>query len=94
MLHVQVKEPRLQARAEHSATAFTHTPALTEVVLFGGYPEWPEDVKVVADLPLIAKTTVLKFGESPSAHVSSIARKMGEIRREGTKHCHLRKEMV
>ena len=68
VLHVQVKEPRLQARADHSATAFTHTPVLTEVVLFGGYAEWPEDSKTYADLPPTANTTVLRFGESPSQY--------------------------
>ena len=65
-VHVQVKEPRLQARAAHSATAFTHTPVLTEVVLFGGFSEWPKDYKTEADLPQTANTTVLGFGESPS----------------------------
>ena len=60
---VQVKEPRLQARSDHSATAFCLSPGLTEVTLFGGCHQWPKNRKVDADLPKIAKTTVLRFGE-------------------------------
>ena len=65
-VHVQVKEPRLQARCSHSASAFTLNPGLTEVILFGGYPEWPKNSKSYADFPQIANTTVLRFGESTS----------------------------
>ena len=53
--HVQVKDPSLQARLGHSATAFSLTPTLTEVILFGGRN---------SESHLIADTTVLQFGKS------------------------------
>ena len=65
-IHVQVTVPALQGRYHHSSTAFNVSPGLTEVVLFGGCPEWPSDVRTAADLPLIANTTVLRFGEYTS----------------------------
>ena len=61
LLHVQVKVPSLQARCHHSAAAFSLSPGLTEVTVFGGIPEWP---RFIADIPQIANTTVLQFGES------------------------------
>ena len=70
MSHVQVKEPRLQARGGHSATAFAHTSALTEVVLFGGCPKVPKKYTNQPDIPQKANTTVLRFGEFPRVHVS------------------------
>ena len=71
MLHVQVKEPHLQARESHSATATTLGPGVTEVTLFGGIPEWTKS----GDLPQIANTTVLRFGESTScvSHTSPVS---------------------
>ena len=65
-LYFQIKVPSLKARFRHSATAIPHTPTLVEVVLFGGVPEWPKDVKTDADLPPIGNTVVLRFGESTS----------------------------
>ena len=64
--HVQVKVPSLQSRSHHSATAFNLSPGLTEVTLFGGYSEWPSNLKSAADLTTIANTTVLRFGEYTS----------------------------
>ena len=65
--NVQVeKVPGSQARCLHSAAAFNFCPGLMEVTLFGGCPEWPGNPKSAADLPQIAKTTVLRFGESTS----------------------------
>ena len=58
--------PSLKARYSHSATAIHHTPTLVEVVLFGGVPEVPKDVKTDADFPQIGNTVVLRFGESTS----------------------------
>ena len=52
VLHVQVRVPTLQSRRSHSATAFSLSPGLTEVILFGGW----------SGQSLIAKTTVLRFG--------------------------------
>ena len=63
---LQVKVPHLQTRCWHSATSFTLTSGLTEVVLFGGCTERPKDAKTDADFPRIADTTVLQFGESTS----------------------------
>ena len=67
---VQVKGPNLQTRYDHSATAISLKPGLTEVLLFGGIPEWPKDAVYDADFPLIADTTVLTFGESTAWPVS------------------------
>ena len=64
VLHVQVIVPSLQSRFYHSATAFSLSPGLTEVTIFGGCPNWPSNYKSDADLPQIANTTVLRFGES------------------------------
>ena len=52
VLHVQVRVPTLQSRESHSATAFSLSPGLTEVILFGG---WTGQSR-------ISKTTVLRFG--------------------------------
>ena len=65
-MHMQVDVPGLQARFSHSATAFSLCPGVMEVTLFGGCPEWPSNAKTGADLPQIANTTVLRFGESTS----------------------------
>ena len=59
VLHVQVTVPSLQSRIDHSATSFSLSPGLTEVTIFGGCSNWSS-----ADLPQIANTTVLRFGES------------------------------
>ena len=67
---VQVTGPNLQTRCYHSATAISLRPGLTEVLLFGGIPEVPEDAKSFADCPVIADTTVLTFGESTAWPVS------------------------
>ena len=61
---MQVRVPGLQARRWHSATAFTLCPGLIEVTIFGGCPKLPSNVKIGADIPQIANTTVLRFGES------------------------------
>ena len=52
VLHVQVRVPTLQSRYGHSVTAFSLSPGLTEVILFGGW----------SGLSYIAETTVLRFG--------------------------------
>ena len=63
---MQVKVPSLQSRCEHSATAFSLSPGLTEVTLFGGYSEFPSNFMCNADITPIANTTVLRFGEYTS----------------------------
>ena len=63
---VQVNVPSLQSRCYHSAAAFSLSPGLTEVTIFGGCPEWPSTYKSDADLQHMANTTVLRFGESTS----------------------------
>ena len=55
---VQVPIPNLQPRRGHCAGAFSFSPGITEVVLFGGVTSFPYDIKKV-----IADTTVLRFGE-------------------------------
>ena len=62
---IQVNVPSLQSRFDHSAAAFSLSPGLTEVTIFGGCPEYPSNFKSYADLPQVANTTVLRFGESP-----------------------------
>ena len=64
MSHVQVTVPNLQSRCFHSATAFSLSPGLTEVTLFGGYSEeWPSNFEYDNDITPIASTIVLRLGE-------------------------------
>ena len=63
---MQVTVPGLQSRSQHSATVFSLSPGLNEVVIFGGYSELPSNYKSHADLTHIANTTVLRFGEYTS----------------------------
>ena len=65
-MHVQVTVPAFQGRFYHSSTAFNVSPGLTEVIVFGGFPEVQSNLRTDADLPLIANTTVLRFGECTS----------------------------
>ena len=65
-MDVQVTVPGLQSRCQHSATAFNLSPGLIEVVLFGGYSEWPCNYKSYCDIMPMANTTVLRFGEYTS----------------------------
>ena len=60
---VQINLPTLQSRCYHSAGAFSLSPGLTEVTIFGGCPEFPNNYMSDADLPRMANTTVLRFGE-------------------------------
>ena len=53
----------VQPRFSHSAAAFITTPELTEVVVFGGCPEWPINYKSHDDLITLADTTILRLGE-------------------------------
>ena len=66
---IQVDVPSLQSRNLHSAAAFSLGPGLTEVTIFGGCPEFPSNRKSDADIPQMANTTVLRFGESTSCCV-------------------------
>ena len=63
---MQVKVQNLQPRCSHSANAFSLSPGLTEVTLFGGYSELPSNFKYDAGITPIANTTVLRFGEYTS----------------------------
>ena len=54
---MQVTVPTLESRSNHSATAFSLSLGLTEVIIFGGFDEDDTD---------LANTTVLRFGESTS----------------------------
>ena len=61
---MQVKIPGLnQSRFYHSAASFGFSPRLTDIAIFGGCPEWPSNHRRDADLPQIANTTLLTFGE-------------------------------
>ena len=65
MHDVQVQVPSLQSRFGHCAAASTISPGMTEVVMFGGSPEWPESYKTYDDFKKLSMTTVLRFGEAP-----------------------------
>ena len=56
---MQVKGRSLKRRYGHSATAFTLSQEVTEVIMFGGVGE-DED----GDHEKLSDTTVLRFGES------------------------------
>ncbi len=62
--------PSLQCRHAHVAAAFSHTPEMSEVVLFGGVSVFPPDPEA-----FVADTTVLRFGELLNVYV-----KFGEIK--------------
>ena len=62
-VHVQIKVPSLQSRYRHTADVFHFNARLADVILFGGIPEVPKNYKSSADFPMIAQTTVLRFGE-------------------------------
>ena len=57
-LCVQVPVTDLQSRYHHCAAAFTLSPGIAEVVLFGGSTDYPITIET-----LIAETTVLRFGK-------------------------------
>lgn len=48
----------------HGAAAFSLTPGLTDITIFGGSPDVPIDYQVDEQLTPLAKTTVLRFGKS------------------------------
>ena len=56
--YVQVPVTDLQYRHGHCAAAFTLSPGIAEVVLFGGSTTVPPEVST-----FIAETTVLRFGK-------------------------------
>ena len=58
----------LKARADHSLTAFSLGPELTEVVQFGGTPE--PGTGSDETQPKIADTTLLQFSESAHNHIT------------------------
>ena len=57
-LCVQVPVTDLQSRRSHCAAAFTLSPGIAEVVLFGG-----STTSVAKTSSFIAETTVLRFGK-------------------------------
>ena len=57
-LYVQVPVTDLQSRCFHCAAAFTLSPGIAEVVLFGG-----STISTPTSKTFIAETTVLKFGK-------------------------------
>ena len=56
--YVQVPVTDLQSRKGHCAAAFTLSPGIAEVVLFGGCTTSPPTSETI-----IAETTVLRFGK-------------------------------
>ena len=62
--HTQVTLPEsVKPRFKHSTTATNLGQGLTEVLMFGGFLEWPENAKTADDLKPVAETTILRFGE-------------------------------
>ena len=61
MFCVQVPIPNLQPRQGHCVAAFSLSPGITEVVIFGGTTSFPDE-----DDNDIADTRVLRFGECKS----------------------------
>ena len=58
------------SRKDHAAAVISLSPGLTEVVMFGGCPEWSPNYSD-DETPKIANTTVLRFGElSPCCTLS------------------------
>ena len=57
-LCVQVPVTDLQSRYRHCAAAFTLSPGIADVVLFGGCTADPATIET-----FIAETTVLRFGK-------------------------------
>ena len=55
---MQVLAPGLKARYAHCAAAYSLSPAITEIVIFGGSTRRPANTDT-----FIADTTVLRFGE-------------------------------
>ena len=49
--------PGLKARYGHCAAAYSLSPGITEIVIFGGNTTFPPDSGDISD------TTVLRFGE-------------------------------
>ena len=50
--------PALKARCYHCAAAYSLSPGISEIVIFGGVTRYPPSTD-----DLIADTTVLRFGE-------------------------------
>ena len=60
----QVKPPEsVKPRYWHSVTATWLGPGLTEVLMFGGCQEWPDNWENEEEFTPIADTTILRFGE-------------------------------
>ena len=64
VFYVQVPIPSLQSRSGHCVAAFSLSPGITEVVIFGGSTSYPP----TAD-NIFADTKVLRFGECKSVVV-------------------------
>ena len=50
--------PGIKARRGHCAAAYSLSPGITEIVIFGGTTRYPANI-----CNFIADTTVLRFGE-------------------------------
>ena len=55
---MQVLVPGLKARCCHCAAAYSLSPGITEIVIFGGTATFPPNTG-----DFLADTTVLRFGE-------------------------------
>lgn len=71
----------VQARCYHGAAACSLSSKVTEVVMFGGCPEWPTNYTEDADISHIASTTVLRFGECMC--MSAVVRNVLSMHRSG-----------
>lgn len=60
---MQVAGHNIGPRCDHCATSFSLGPGKIEVTIFGGCLSWPETMKTLDDVPILADTMILRFGE-------------------------------
>ena len=81
--NVQVKVSGLQPRAYHSATSFSLSSGLTEVVIFGGTKDDIFDAKDLADTCLLQfSKCYLLVWELPPPKATRVRMREGERERE------------
>ena len=63
-LYLQVKSSAgHRPRFDHCMEAIPICPGVTEVMLFGGCPQWPKNFRSYDDFPHMAETALARFGK-------------------------------
>jgi len=63
-LRLQVKSVAgNKPRFDHCMEAIPICPGVTEVMLFGGCPQWPKNFRSYDDFPHMAQTALARFGK-------------------------------